>query len=181
MLDLLEYVVAFGSGPIVILCNARSDLLETRPGFGRYTLLDLAPLSESRPASRRRPGRHGHGGLRSIVATAEGNPLFAEQLAAMVLETGDDEDGTLVLPASIQALLAARLDVLTPDERRVVERASVIGKEFWHRAVADLSSPEVDRELRRGVPALALSRKGFVAPIQRRAPVRDTFRLPQRA
>ncbi len=77
--------------------------------------------------------------LRSIVATAEGNPLFAEQLAAMVLETGDGEDGTLVLPASIHALLAARLDVLTPDERRVIERASVIGKEFWHRAVADLS------------------------------------------
>ena len=173
MLDLLEYVVAFGSGPIVMLCNARSDLLETRPGFGRYTALDLAPLSE--PEATELVAALGVTDtevLRSIVATAEGNPLFAEQLAAMVLETGDGEDGTLVLPASIQALLAARLDVLTPDERRVIERASVIGKEFWHRAVADLSSPE-DRERVAGC-LLALARKGFVAPVQRETG-EDTF------
>ena len=174
MLDLLEYVVAFGSGPIVILCNARSDLLETRPGFARYTLLDLTPLSETETSELVASlGVTDVEVLRSIAATADGNPLYAEQVAAMVLEARDGDDGTLVLPASIHALLAARLDVLAPDERRVLERASVIGKEFWHRAVADLSLAEE----RDGVAGcmLGLSRKGFVTPVRRETPGEDTF------
>ena len=71
------------------------------------------------------------------------------------------------LPASIQALLAARLDSLDPDERRTLERASVVGKEFWHRAVADLSSPRRPAARRR--PAVSLARKGLSRPSRRRA------------
>ncbi len=72
---------------------------------------------------------------RRIAATSEGNPLFVEQMVAMA---ADDGNGELAVPPSIHALLAERLDRLSPDERAVVERASMIGKEFVRREIVDL-------------------------------------------
>ena len=176
MLDLVEYVAAFATAPVVVLCNARPELLERRPGWARHPVIELNHLSDgettelidalgiSDPALRRQ-----------IAATAEGNPLFAEQLAAMVVEAGTRPGDRLDLPASIQALLAARLDSLDPEERRVLERAAVVGKEFWHRAVADLSSP-ADRASVAG-PLLSLARKGLVEAVRTGVPGEDTFRF----
>ena len=93
----------------------------------------------------------------------------------MVTESGRAAGKDLELPASIQALLAARIDSLAPDERRALERASVVGKEFWQRAVGDLSSP-VDRPEVAG-RLLSLARKGLVHPVRAERPGEDTFRF----
>lgn len=176
MLDLIEYVGAFASGGIVVLCNARPELLETRPGWGRYTLFELAQLSNDETHDLvgalgiEDPAVRGQ-----IVTKAEGNPLFAEQLAAMVAGAGGLPALGFEMPASIQALLAARLDGLDAEERRVLERAAVIGKEFWPRAVADLSAP-ADRPHVSG-RLLSLARKGLVTPVRADRPGEDAYRF----
>jgi class 3 adenylate cyclase/tetratricopeptide (TPR) repeat protein len=176
MLDLVEYVAAFATGPIVLLCNARGEVLETRPAWARYPLYELAQLSTAETDEL--VGSLGIEDVElrvQIASTAEGNPLFAEQLAAMVVESGRGAGDDLELPASIQALLAARLDSLDPDERKVLERASVVGKEFWQRAVADLSSA-VDRPHVAG-RLLSLARKGLVRPVRAEPAGEDSFRF----
>ncbi len=176
MLDLVEYVAAFAAGPIVLLCNARGELLDARPGWARYPTHELGQLSSDETDELVGSLGIDEPELRAqIVSTAEGNPLFAEQLAVMVAESGRAAGGDLELPASIQALLAARLDSLDPDERKALERASVVGKEFWQRAVADLSSP-ADRPQLAG-RLLSLARKGLVQPVRAELPGKDTFRF----
>ena len=79
-----------------------------------------------------------------ITEAAEGNPLYVEQMLAMLTENGRASDD-VAIPPTIHALLAARLDRLEPEERAVIERASVIGKEFWRGAIAELT-PVEERE-----------------------------------
>ena len=93
----------------------------------------------------------------------------------MVLESDAQDVEQLALPASIQALLAARLDSLEPGERRTLERASVVGKEFWQRAVADLSSPAERPQVTTRL--LSLSRKGLLSPVREDGATADTFRF----
>ena len=94
-----------------------------------------------------------------IVETAEGNPLFLEQLLALALEGGLAERP---LPETIQALLAARLDRLGPGERAVLERGAVVGKEFAAEDVVALldpdAAPTADAHLQ------SLAGRGFVRP-----------------
>ena len=94
-----------------------------------------------------------------IVETAEGNPLFLEQLLALALEGGLAERA---LPETIQALLAARLDRLGPGERAVLERGAVVGKEFTADDVVALldpdAAPTADAHLQ------TLAGRGFVRP-----------------
>ena len=96
-----------------------------------------------------------------IVATAEGNPFFLEQLLALALEGGL---GERQLPETIQALLAARLDRLGPGERAVLERAAVIGKGFRLDDVAALLEPEAAPTAE--VHVQTLSARGFVRPAE---------------
>ena len=98
-----------------------------------------------------------------IAQAAEGNPLFIEQMLAMLAENGDG--GSVTIPPTIQALLAARLEQLEPEERWVVQRASVLGRQFRREALLDLS-PKEDR----GAAAGAL--EGLVSRELLR-PVRD--------
>ena len=100
-------------------------------------------------------------GLRDrIVHAAEGNPLFVEQMLAMVADDPDaaDED----VPATIHALLAARLDRLEPRERAVLQRASVEGRLFHRAAVAELLPS--DGALGLGGVLLGLTRKELLRP-----------------
>ena len=148
LLDLLEYVAGWThDAPILLLCLARPDLLDERPAWltsqtGKGLLLH--PLSDAEAqalldeialewpldaAARAR-----------IAEAAEGNPLYVEQMAAMFAE-GEMGDA---IPPTIHALIAARLDRLPPDERSILERASVAGKEFVRSALLRLS-PEDDR------------------------------------
>jgi class 3 adenylate cyclase len=171
-LDLVEYVAELArDAPLFLLCLARPELLDDRPGWAggkvNATSLLLDPLSEADSdvlvdvllrgtplASEAR---------RRIAAAAEGNPLFVEQLLAMVRE-GETAAEELEIPPTIQALLAARLDRLGPAERAVVEAAAVVGKEFWLEAVAEVLPEQARASLDRHVEALV--RKELVRPAQ---------------
>ena len=141
LLDLLEYLVAFSSGyPILVVCIARPELLETRAAWGAphpnrsLLLLDALSDAEARQLVESVGGDElGSGTATRIVGTAEGNPLFLEQLVAVGAENGE-----AALPSSIQAVLAARIDRLDPGERALLEDASVQGRSFYVGAVEEL-------------------------------------------
>jgi len=168
MLDLLEYVAGASSTvPILIVCLARPDLLETRPSWAAQQhagLVTLDPLDEAASQSlvdellreHDLPAR-----LRErVLVSAEGNPLFVEQMLAMLAD--DPDAGEEAVPATLTALLAARIDRLEPGERTVLQRASVEGRQFHRGSVADLVPPDDRSGL--GSILLALARKEFVRP-----------------
>ena len=154
LLDLVEYLAVFSSGhPILFVCAARPELLETRPSWaapGRPVIV-LDPLPEDH--ARRlvaAAGALAPGAAERIVETAEGNPLFLEQLVAVGATPGE-------LPSSIQAVLAARLARLEPAERAVLEDAAVQGRSFY--ADAELV-PEATSAPARRARAAAADRPG---------------------
>ncbi len=176
MFDLVEYLATFASGPIALLCNGRPELLDTRATWARGHLIELAHLSDAETQELIEAlGVDDAGLCTRITEAAEGNPLFAEQLAVMVAERDGGSPDELELPASIQALVAARLDALEPAERRTLERASVVGKEFWRRAIADLSLPEDKAHV--GGALLSLARKGLIQAVHADATGQDTLRF----
>jgi class 3 adenylate cyclase len=145
-LDLVDHVIDLLSGaPVMVLCLARPELLETRPAWGggklnaATTLLE--PLTDDESALLlRRLATLEERTAAEILRTAEGNPLFVEQLLAAAAEAGGT--GELQIPPSIDGLLAARIDRLEPEERVVIERAAIVGKEFEVGAVEDLLPDE---------------------------------------
>jgi class 3 adenylate cyclase/tetratricopeptide (TPR) repeat protein len=146
--------------PIFVLCLARPELQSRHPDFGHgshQTTLSLAPLSE--PAMRALldgfvPGLPEE--LRErILARAEGVPLYAVETVRTLLDRGllVEEDGVyrvtgevaeLEVPETLQGLIAARLDGLAPEERRLLQDASVLGKTFTKESLAALSGPEAE-------------------------------------
>lgn len=166
LLDLLEYLAGWtDDAPILLLCLARPELLDERPGWlgsQDATSLLLGPLTDAESeALLEEIGREwplDATARARITEAAEGNPLYVEQMAAMLAE-GRTLDA---IPPTIHALLAARLDRLPPEERSVLERASVAGKDFTRNAVLRLSDehehPDVDARL------LSLVRRDFLAP-----------------
>ena len=184
ILDLIEYIVAWSRDvPILVVALGRPELAEQRPQWltprPDGDALDLQPLSSdaadsllvgAAPASTLSAESR-----RRIVTAAEGNPLFVEQMSAMVAE----HDGELSIPPSIQALLTERLDRLTTEERDVIERASIVGRDFPVRAVAALFSAG-DRGL--VTPQLfALVRKGLMRPEPTPSSRPGPVQLPARA
>jgi class 3 adenylate cyclase/predicted ATPase len=163
LLDVLAYAESQSRGrPILLVCLARPDLLERRPDWATRPLVRLEPLAD-RDAEALADAR-GAGDLpgplrRRILAAAGGNPLFVEQMVALLAETGEAESP---VPPSIQSLLAVRLDRLPAGERRLLERAAVIGRLFARgglAAVADeRDAAELDDLLGR------LAGRGLVAP-----------------
>ncbi|MEP6759361.1 MAG: AAA family ATPase, partial [Actinomycetota bacterium] len=146
LLDLVDYLGSHvRDHPAAFLALARPEFLETRPTWGAgmmgHTMLPLEPLTAAEAGDV-------VGGLlddadpltvAKLVATAEGNPLFLEEL---VLALGE-EGGAGELPATVRAAIAARIDALPPDARTVLLHASVIGQSFW-RVVLDGIGPLVD-------------------------------------
>jgi class 3 adenylate cyclase/tetratricopeptide (TPR) repeat protein len=172
LLDLIEYLAGWmRDAPVLLLVLARSELLELRPTWAtpraNATILALEPLSHAESdllLARLADGVELRADTRErIVGAAEGNPLFVEQLAAMAAEAGGDAD-KLRMPPTIQALLAERLDRLPTPQRMLLQRASVIGKEFLYRAVIDLT-PLDDRGDAAG-HLFSLIRKDLLRPIQ---------------
>jgi class 3 adenylate cyclase/tetratricopeptide (TPR) repeat protein len=161
-LDLLEYVVGWSrDAPILLLCLARPELLETRPHWPG-AILPLEPLSSEESGQLLEELATdwplATSSAAEIEAVAEGNPLFIEQMVAALAEQGE----ATAVPPTIQALLAARLDRLAPNERAVLERAAVAGREFWRGTIAELSPAEERNGL--GATLLALVRKELVRP-----------------
>jgi AAA ATPase domain/Adenylate and Guanylate cyclase catalytic domain len=177
MLDLADAVVERVHGPVLFLCLARPELLEQRPtwaaGKPRAITTTLPPLT---PEDARLVAEHLLGPQAPILVvdrvcdTAEGNPLYLEQLTAMLADQGllangrwvGSGDADVEIPVTLQALLAARLDRLDPVPRLILERASVEGRRFRIvalRALAPEVSPdEVERAM------ASLETKGLLQP-----------------
>jgi predicted ATPase/class 3 adenylate cyclase len=182
-LDLVEHVAEWSrDAPILLLCLARPELLEVRPAWGggkrNATSILLEPLSPSESEAlieNLLDGVDLPGPVRArLAASAEGNPLFVEQLLAMLAEDGDP-DGKLEVPPTIQAVLAARLDRLAPLERRVIERASVVGTRFWTGAVTALSAVDARASVPRDLQALV--RKELIRPDRSLVPGEEGYRF----
>ena len=166
-LDLLEYLVGWSTdASIALVCLARTELLDARPAWTSDTIA-LRPLTteETEDMLQTLPEALAlNGDARvAVAAAADGNPLFLEQLAAHALD-GPLEQGRL--PASLESLLASRLDALPPRERSVLERAAIVGREFTRSAV-DALSP--DKGHGSATALLALVRRRLVRPDAARA------------
>jgi DNA-binding SARP family transcriptional activator len=157
LLDLIEYLAERGGeSPLLLLCLARLELLEERPTWAvgkqnvsSILLEELTQGEAEQMIAALEPGLDADTRRRALRA-AEGNPLYLGQIVAMLSEGGLPA-GEVPIPPTIQALLNARLDRLGPGERAVIDRAAVIGKEFWEAAVEQLlpedARPFVHRHL----------------------------------
>ncbi|HEX8294007.1 MAG TPA: adenylate/guanylate cyclase domain-containing protein, partial [Pyrinomonadaceae bacterium] len=161
-LDFVDYLsLHCAHERVMLLCLARPALLERRPAWGegreRHTRLALQPLSkkESRQLVEEIL-RRAHGvpaELRElVVGGAEGNPFYVEELIKMLIDqhvivTGSDvwrvdatRLGEVRVPPTLTGVLQARLDRLTPEEKTVLQRASVVGRVFWDDAAQHLGA-----------------------------------------
>ena len=175
-LDLVEHVADLSrDAPILLLCMARPELLDRRTGWAggkvNATTVLLEPLAPEETELLIEGLVSLDVALRTgILEAAEGNPLFVEQMVALLQESGEDE---VAVPPTIQALLAARLDQLEPDERDVLQCGSVEGRVF-HRGAVQTLSPH-------GAQVTAcltgLVRKELVRPDRAQLPGEDAFRF----
>jgi class 3 adenylate cyclase/tetratricopeptide (TPR) repeat protein len=149
MLELIEHLGTWVRGvPLLLLCLARPELLDIRPGWGggrvRATAIELEPLgaadSEELIEALLDDQELADDARIALFEKTEGNPLFVEETIRMLSEA----NGSRVdrIPDTLQALIAARIDHLPPGEKSVLQRAAVIGRSFWAGAVAYLGSQE---------------------------------------
>jgi class 3 adenylate cyclase/tetratricopeptide (TPR) repeat protein len=166
-LDLVDHVTDLTrDAPILLACLARPDLLDARPSWGggklNSTTILLEALtkeeSEALVDSLMAVGL-GEDLKRRIATAAEGNPLFVEEMLSMLTEDLD----AISVPPTIQALLAARLDRLTREERIVLECAAVQGQEFERSALAAMLRPEFGQNLSSHLQSLV--RKDLIRPV----------------
>ena len=192
LLDLIEYVSGFSRGkPLLLVCTARPELREDRPDWGRAgTVVALQPLG-STDSEHLIQNLLGHTRLPAevqarVVESAEGNPLFVEEMLRMLIDDGllRRDDGHWVAtgdlsgvsaPGTIQALIAARLDRLGEDERAVIQRASVVGKVFYWGAVTELSPDDARGKV--GGSLQTLVRKELILPEASPFAGEDAFRF----
>ena len=181
LLDAIEHVATHASGvPLLVVCLARPELFERRPGWGALTsdgrIVALQPLADAAAAdllAHLAGGRAaGPGDGRRILAAAEGNPFFLEQMVAMLDEPGDFGAG---LPPTIQALLAARIDGLPRLERMVIDRAAIEGATFHQGAVARLLPAGTATDLDERLDALV--RRQLIRPATGELPGETAFRF----
>ncbi|HEU0192661.1 MAG TPA: AAA family ATPase [Gaiellales bacterium] len=179
LVDFIEYLLEWSrSHRLLVLTLARPDIMERRPqwGVGRSaTSIRLDPLPQDAMADMLNaliPGLP-EGLEQKVLERADGVPLYAMETVRMLLDRGliVEEEGsyrtlgeieTLEVPETLQALIAARLDGLTADERRLVQDAAVLGKTFAREALAAVSGLSID-ELE---PLLASLRRKEVLTVQ---------------
>jgi class 3 adenylate cyclase/tetratricopeptide (TPR) repeat protein len=178
LLAFIEHLVDWSSGlPLLVVCTARPELYERQAGWSggkrNSTTIGLSPLA---PAETTRL-------VQALLAQAVlpvetqtallersgGNPLYAEEFVRMLTDQGILSSGRIVaaeipVPDSVQALIAARLDTLSPERKALLHDAAVIGKVFWAGAVAEMRGID-EAEVREGLHELA--RKELVRPARR--------------
>jgi class 3 adenylate cyclase len=168
LLGFLQHLAEWSAGvPLLVLCAARPELFERRPSWGaglrNAHTLNLSPLSEAETtdlvAELVTSASVGRDLQAAIVERAGGNPLYAEELVRFATDRG--LESVEVLPDSVQALIAARLDTLSPERKSLLQDAAVIGKVFWADALAEIGTRDrADIEL-----ALhELTRKELIRP-----------------
>ena len=154
--DLLEALAGQVDGPLLLLTTARPELLDRRPNWGRAPRPAAQLALEALPASDAGHLLDALLGVaapdpvrRLVIERAEGNPFFVEELIATLIDrgvlrrTGDswsfgDLPPGFEVPDSVQAVLAARIDLLPPAEKAALQAASVIGRIFWTGPVYEL-------------------------------------------
>ncbi|MEA2508251.1 MAG: hypothetical protein QOG21_333 [Actinomycetota bacterium] len=182
-LDLIDHIADWSrDAAIFLVCIARQDLLDMRPSWGGGKLNAASILLEvlhEEECERLIENLLGTGAVdpavrERILGSAEGNPLFVEEMFSMLVDDGllEQTDGrwvarsdlsTIALPATIHALVAARLDLLESKERQVIERAAVAGEVFHSGAIWDLASDALRPYISNRV--LSLVRKELVRPV----------------
>jgi class 3 adenylate cyclase len=153
--DLLQVVLERVSGPLLVIVTARPELLDQRPGWTRWAGASLVRLKAlpSRQAQELVGALLGGdcpGTIRDFVtARAEGNPFFVEELIATLTDRGvlarnnggwsfGELPAGFSVPDTVQAVLAARIDLLPRAEKAALQTAAVIGRVFWSGPVRDL-------------------------------------------
>ena len=166
-LDLVEHVALLSTGaPILLACMARPELIERRPQWPVTLRLESLPAEDVEELIPRRIAAE----LRERIARAAGgNPLFITEMLAMA----GDANGDVVVPPTLHALLAARLDQLEPPERGVLERGAVEG-EIFHRGAVQALAPDEPQVTPR---LAALVRKQLIKPDAPQLPGEDGFRF----
>jgi class 3 adenylate cyclase len=157
MLDLLEDLSDRVHGPAIFLCPSRPELTGRRPGWGggrrNFSSVALDPLSEDDAdrlvgllLSVEELPQDVH---RRILERAEGNPFFLEEIIRQLIDEGRIERSgdrwravsgieDVAIPDTIQGVLAARIDLLEPGDKRALQSAAVVGRIFWTGPVAAL-------------------------------------------
>ena len=193
--DLIEHVADWSRDvSILIVCLARPDLLDARPAWGGGKLnaatILLEPLNHEE--SRRLLGhlldyqQVSEDAWNHIGEIAEGNPLFLEETLGILLDEGAlrrkdgrwllaSEDRYKIVPPSIEALIAERLERLPPDARALIQRAAVVGRTFYRGAIIALSPSEAQSSVETNL--LTLVRKGFVRPLPDELADEETYRF----
>jgi tetratricopeptide (TPR) repeat protein len=165
LLELIEFLAGHVSAPLLVVCAARPELWEHRPGWSaglaNATAVGLAPLS---PEDGTTLIENLLGGapaelVDEIMRRSEGNPFFTEELLRMM-----SEDGTLAerngewaltrelparLPDTIQAVIASRIDLLSSAEKRTIQAAAVVGRSFWVGSISSFGLSGVETTLER--------------------------------
>jgi class 3 adenylate cyclase/tetratricopeptide (TPR) repeat protein len=166
-LDFVDHLAReCAQSPLLVLCFARPELLERRPAWGEgqqaHARLNLQPLTkrESRQLVEeilRNAQAIPHALRELIVGAAEGNPFYVEELIKMLIdqrvivpaaERWHVDASRLVevrVPPTLTGVLQARLDGLTPWEKTVLQRASVVGREFWDGVLEEFSRAAAER------------------------------------
>jgi hypothetical protein len=174
LLDMLEHIVSRSTGPVLVVATGRPELAELRPAWSTrpaMAQIGLQPLTEAQAAElvEELVPAVGSAVRGRVLAAAEGNPFFAEEIVRHLLDAGvlARSNGTIVetggeapavaLPDTVRGLLGARVDALPAAEKRTLQDAAVVGRVFW---AATLEAMRPDGDTR---PALrALEDKGLV-------------------
>ncbi len=161
MLDMLEDIAEHVAGPALVLCTARADLLRTRPGWGggklNFSSISLSPLTHDEGAQlvehlldvEELPTEL----KERILARADGNPFFLEEILRRLIDEGlvtrdsgrwraGEGIADVEIPDTVQGVILARIDLLSPTEKRVLQRAAVVGRVFWSGAVRRLTGED---------------------------------------
>jgi class 3 adenylate cyclase/tetratricopeptide (TPR) repeat protein len=171
LLDVLEELARISFGPLLFLCPARGELGVRRPTWGggqrNFSALVLDPLTSDDSlvlVDALFAGPEVPAAMRSrILARAEGNPFFLEEIIRKLMDEGilvwsptgvraQAVAGDFDIPDTVQGTLAARIDLLSTQDKRVLQRAAVVGRVFWTGSLASLlevSAEEIDSSLER--------------------------------
>jgi class 3 adenylate cyclase/tetratricopeptide (TPR) repeat protein len=152
LLELIEHMATWVRNvPILVLCLARPELLDLRPGWGggrvRATAIELEPLGRTDSETlvdALLDGELAVGARQALLDKTEGNPLFVEETIRMLSEAESMGGGVERIPDTLQALIAARIDHLPDGEKELLQCAAVIGRIFWKGALADLALEGTD-------------------------------------
>ena len=194
-LDLIEHIADWSrDAPILVLCMARPELLDDRPvwGGGKFNAATIllerlsdADCGELIANLLRRAALPDEARVR-ILEAAEGTPLFVEEMLSMLIDDGllvlegdrwiaTGDLGAVSVPPTIQALLAARLDRLSADERAVIQRAAVAGKQFHLGALTAMFDGDGIADVRGTV--MSLVRRDLIWPDRSLLIGEDAFRF----